>query len=307
MYIFISDLHIGGLTDYRALEYTVYRIKQLLTTLKPNRRVLVILGDIVEGSNIHKYQQLVTHPTQQVKYAAYVIKWIVDELAVNKVIIIPGNHDLRSHEGKDLFSVVTEQLRKLGVSVEPKREGDIIKIGNKKVLLRHEIGYSSGGYAAGLTPKLLTNALIYLRQTGADVVVVGHYHVFAITSEVILLPSFQWSSDPKYWYRGSVVITDDWTVIPVITRNMTNYNSPTAIDELEEWLHSIKSKYKKPTSSVIRLCREFDGYRRTRIVSAMLYNKIKTMIEAGVPLNAIARELGVDRSLVRFVKYGHPC
>jgi len=303
----MSDLHIGGLLDFKALEYTVYKTKQLLATIKPSKRVLVVLGDIVEGSNIHKYQHLVTHPSQQAKYAAYVVKWLVDELAVNKVIIIPGNHDLRSHEGKDLFSLILGHLRNLNVNVEVRKEGDIITIGNKKVLLRHEIGYSSGGYAGGLTPKLLTNALVYLRQTSADVVIAGHYHVFAITPEIILLPSFQWCSDPKYWYRGAVIVTDDWSIIPVITRNMTDYNNQEGVDELEDWLYNIRKRYRYQNNGTIRLCRKFSGYKQTRVLPVQLYNRIKMLIEAGYPLNSIARELNVDRSLPRLVKYGHPC
>jgi len=243
VYVFISDLHIGGFTDWKALIYTVYKVKEILNVIKAKQRFLVVLGDIVEGAKIHEYQNLVFHPSQQPKYASMILQWIYDEIEVDKIILVPGNHDLRKHEGKDMITLVADNLRGMSIPYETKNEGDVIEIGGKRVILRHEIGKSSGGYAGGSTPKLVNNALIYLREYKADMLICGHYHVYDIRPEIILLPSFQWDSDPKYWYRGAVIITDDWGIFPIITRNMSDFNDKGTLDDLEDWLHEIKKRY----------------------------------------------------------------
>ena len=91
-FIFISDLRIGGLIDFKALEVLLLRLQLILRILKPSERTLIVLGNIVEDNN-QESQCLIAHPIQKAKYASYVIKWITGELAVDEVILMPGNND----------------------------------------------------------------------------------------------------------------------------------------------------------------------------------------------------------------------
>lgn len=179
-------------------------------------------------------------------------------------------------------------------------------MGRKKIVLMHSLG-RGGGYG-GPTPKLLLNANRILRKKKADVVYVGDYHLFGITDELVMIPSFQYSSDAKFWIRGIVIVTEDGVPIPILTLNETDYeDNEEEIEKLMEWLVNLQYKVKRRAEETIRLCREFNSYRQTRYISRDLYNKIKELIEAGLPLNRIARMLGIDRTTIRIVKYGHPC
>ena len=67
VYIFLADLHVGHLMDYKALEVTVAKLQQLLQILKSEERMLYVLGNLTEGYKIREWDNPVMHPVQQAK------------------------------------------------------------------------------------------------------------------------------------------------------------------------------------------------------------------------------------------------
>ena len=296
--------------DFIALEVLILKLKSILQLLRIANRTLVILGNITED-NKQETQCLIAHPVQKVKYASYVIKWIAEELAADEIIIMPGDNDLHKYKGKTIISLIKEELEKLDTNTKIVNEGQVIKIGEKKVMLYHtieELSRKDTGESIESKLKNIGADLINSGKYNTDILVCGQYHIFIMTPELIFLPSFQWSNNPMYGTKGCILITDNGLIIPVILKQMTDYNSPETVDELDSWLHNIKQKVLDTRKhEKIRLCIDYKGYRKSRRLTRGLYKKIKLMLEAGLSSRAIARKLGIDPTVVRFVKNGYRC
>ncbi len=250
----MSGLHIGGLIDFKALNTLLSRLQSILQLLESNERILTILGSIVEG-NKQESQSLIVHPVLKAKYASYVIKWVVDELAINGVILVPGDGDLYKYNGKTIISLIKEELDELGVATKVIGEGYVIRVGDKKVML-----------CLTLRGKLREYSM---EKHDVDMVICGQHKVYVMTHKLILLPSFKWSSKPIRSIRGSLVATDDGVIIPIFLEQATDYSNPEMVDKLDTWLHNIKRKIldKKRNDEPIRLCINYRGYKKSRKLS----------------------------------------
>ncbi len=294
VYIFISDLRIGGLIDFKALHTLLLRLQSILRLLEAEERVLIILGSIVEG-NKQEFQSLIVHPVLKAKYASYIIKWMVDELAINEAVLVPGDGDLYKYDSKTIISLIKEELEELSVATKVVGEGYIIRVGDKKVMLCHTLREKLREYS--------------MEKHDVDMVICGQHNVYVMTHRLILLPSFRWSSKLTRGVRGGLVITDDGVIIPIFLEQATDYSNPEIVDELDTWLHNIKQKIldKKRNNEPIRLCIDYRGYKKSRKLPRDLYQKIKIMLETGIPAAEIARKLGLDVTAVRFVQKGYEC
>lgn len=235
VYLFFADLHIGGLIDFKAFDYCVNAVLTTINRFRTDNVIAVVLGDVVDGEKVYKSQITVEGGLYQPIIAATLFRRLQVVLGIKKYLVLPGNHDLRTWEGKDYISMLSKWMTRLGISHEIIPENTIIKINNEKILLRHDVGRSSGGYAGGVTGKILNNAKTYLMEFNADKIIVGHYHVFALTDRVILLPSFQYNKDAKYWDRGIIVYFENGTIIPVLTKQKTHYSTLKDHIELKKW------------------------------------------------------------------------
>ena len=84
------------------------------------------------------------------------------------------------------------------------------------------IGETPWRLVEGLVPEILGLGPLYAREYGVDTIACGHYHVFAMSPELILLPSFQWSDNPMHRTRGGVLMTDEGLIIPIVYKQMTD-------------------------------------------------------------------------------------
>ena len=103
-YFTIADTHVGGRTDFWALESTIRKACKKLLIFGYDRATLVILGDVHDNQGIYKTQYTILNAVWQPLASAAMIEWIVETIKeegvkIEKVAIVEGNHDVREAEG----------------------------------------------------------------------------------------------------------------------------------------------------------------------------------------------------------------
>ncbi len=235
IHIFFSDLHIGGSFDYRSFErFRLSTIRIVRGWPAVEKIYLYVLGDITDYQGIYRNQVTFLRGLWQLDAAAQILYDFVSSLAavgkVEAVYLLPGNHDRRIAELADNLELLRIKLERFiesrwGRSARPPRveqveEGEIMHVGERKVALYHMlVPRSSGSYSGGITPRILAAGFEMLIERGCDMIICGHHHVAAVTPRVTLLPSFQYSKDPKFWRRGGLLLIEsggDVISIPVL-------------------------------------------------------------------------------------------
>ena len=228
--IFLSDLHIGGLFDYKSfndLKEKIQRTVYYLTHTTDAIYHIFLLGDICDYQGLYKTQISFLRGFWQAEIAAKILFDFMQIFASNhkpSLHLVPGNHDRRPEQGINLIDPLVQKLEKmmhkgLPFNICIHEEGEVVRICNKNFLIMHSVvPRSTGSYAGGITPRILTAALIMLNnRRDADIIVAGHHHVFAYTDTVLLLPSFQFSRDPKFNLRGIIIVAEDF-IVPILKR-----------------------------------------------------------------------------------------
>ena len=109
----LADFHIGNLTDFWSLSYTLDKAVAKLRKYGIGRVDLVLLGDIHDYQNMYPTQVSLTKGVWQAYGAAGLVDWMVEKLksrgvSVDKIVIVEDNHDRRLHEGISLTGYLVQ-------------------------------------------------------------------------------------------------------------------------------------------------------------------------------------------------------
>ena len=228
----LGDTHVGRKTDTFNLAVFKDKVDKYIGCMalarrfymssgkEPDKTVLFLVGDIVDGEEIYRgqgYEQdLTVH--EQIEEAAVGIEKIIDKLGVDEVVAVSGNHGRSNWRGTGnwdymLYEVLRGRLFSRRVGVEMSKEGKTkAEYGGVSWLLWHPYEvrmYMSLPYY-GLSRQGVVEALV----RGVNAAVLGHFHTaFYINVHGVHLfgnGSFLegdefsrrrgWLCDSRYWY-----------------------------------------------------------------------------------------------------------
>ena len=222
--VIISDLHIGGLTDFWALENVIEQVITKLKRLKVGKVDLILLGDVHDYQSLYPTQVTLTRGVWQSYAAAGVIEWIIEKFKANsieveKIIIVEGNHDRRIAENMSLSEVLLHALNDMGYDGKAFVSSYYIDEQNE-ALYRHAIlERTSGSYIYGITPRMIKEADKIMLRHRTRFVISGHVHKYGCVKTThgyaITLPSFQIDLSRGENDRGALIMLDGNTPIPV--------------------------------------------------------------------------------------------
>ena len=254
----LADFHIGNLTDFWSLSYTLDKAVAKLRKYGIGRVDLVLLGDIHDYQNMYPTQVSLTKGVWQAYGAAGLVDWMVEKLksrgvSVDKIVIVEGNHDRCLHEGISLTGYLVQALEKIGFrsKVEVYSSAYIDVNG---VLYTHSILQRSlGSYIYGISPRMIREANKLTKRYKVHKIITGHVHKFGMVRNVhgwvVTIPSFQIDLSKKEDDRGGALVMDGEDVIPVEPDKAL---APEEMDEnllyekvLEELVEYIKRYWKK--------------------------------------------------------------
>lgn len=216
----IADLHCGSKLNYMALWRTVKEAIEFLKVVRASKVSIAILGDIHEHQKMYETQVVTAEGVYQSEIAAGVILTITKmfrDSGINlaKLVLIGGNHDWREHEGISYMKLLSHNLDLVGLPHEV-YEMYTCKINDTPVGLVHSVSPRGGSYVSALTPKVIAMAKKIADLLGVEKVIVGHSHLHGhyvdATFEVVALPSFKISQDPKFWVYGGLLTNGRYNV-----------------------------------------------------------------------------------------------
>jgi len=220
----LSDLHVGGLTDFWNLDLTIEKVIDRLKRYRVDRIELVLLGDVHEGQGMYETQVTSVRGVFQSFAGAGLVYSIVERfrdggIGVEKVVIAQGNHDRRLHEGLSLSQHLLMALEDMQLPCRVEVYDYYIEDG---VLYRHAILLGSGGsYIYGISPRMISAATKICEKYGVEKVVAGHVHKFGMVklhkmdAMAVTIPSFQIDFKREENDRGVLIILDGFDFLYV--------------------------------------------------------------------------------------------
>jgi hypothetical protein len=215
--LMISDVHWGKQTKTYNMNIADQRILSIPETLRSktlpdfDEIVVLLLGDLVEGEDIHAHQNSVNEApvitaykrgTRTIWRLLLLLKQLFDTPI--RVETDPGNHGRMSksshpHSNWDnaiyeSLAMISEFSGDIGISINVNLEDFcVVEVKNKKILLSHR-GVKHAG-----TPAMTSKIAGWAISKDIDIVAHGHWHSYAFDSYI----------DKLRISNGSVVGPDD--------------------------------------------------------------------------------------------------
>lgn len=219
---FYGDLHIGNLSA--DIPGFIEITRKVVSNYKPTKYIMVLLGDVIEGSNKYRtqiYKMFNVEPLRiQLDYLAYTLNTIIDYALDMGVYInikmVLGNHDLGYDYG-NLIKYIARDEKMMSYSYDVL----ILNTNQHRILCKHQLNrMSRGSYLTWWTGYLLNLGERILMEYDADMLVTAHTHrpdigiVYKNGRTYIGLPSFIVSNE-DHIQNKILLYTNGWMKIEV--------------------------------------------------------------------------------------------
>lgn len=219
---FFGDLHVGNF--YSDIPGFLEMNKLLIDSYKPEKYVIVLVGDMIEGANKYRtqiYKMFNIEPLRvQLDYFHSIIlelkKYGEEKDVFVEVNMVLGNHDLGYDYGN---------LLKFIPGINYAHDVLVLNTDYHKIICKHQLNrMSRGSYLTWWTGYLLDLAYRVLEEYGGDILVTAHTHRPDIgimhkgKKLFIGLPSFV-SSNEDHLYNKALLYYKGWIQIYTSPKN----------------------------------------------------------------------------------------
>lgn len=227
----ISDVHLGKVTSsynpevcaerFNNLNQRLTRIRELLSGYQMDELVVLLLGDIVDGSGIYPTQthhQILSNSDEQAEIIGGILKPLLLEQRRNwksiRVECVPGNHGRSgkgSHESENFDIIAYKYLQKdlaaKGITVNIETESDPfvrkIEVRGHHYIIYHGMDIRSFASIPWYGMALRLSRWAITKKLGRfDAAIMGHFHSFG-----------SWQINQlRVFMTGTMVSDDDWAL-----------------------------------------------------------------------------------------------